>query len=90
MALKTTEAFITKVSPDHTIVLPAEMPVGTTIIVTVVPESEVEEVEEERHARFAATLEAIRRSYPFYESQPPISDEELDALIERARKSKPS
>jgi hypothetical protein len=89
MTLKTTEAFITKVSADHTIQLPAEMPVGTTIIVTVVPESEIEEVEEERHARFAATLEAIRRSYPFYEAQPPISDDELDALIERARKSKP-
>jgi hypothetical protein len=90
MALKTTEAFITKVGAGHTIVLPDEMPIGTTVVVTVVPESEVEEVDEERHARFAATIEAIRRSYPFYEAQPPISDDELDALIERARKSKPA
>lgn len=90
MALVTTEAFITKVSADHTIVLPAKMPVGTTVIVTVVPESGVEEIDQERHARFAETLDAIRRSYPFYEAQPSISDEELDDLIERARKSKPS
>lgn len=88
MALKTIEAFITKISEDHMIALPAEMPVGATVIVTVVPEREIEVVEAARRARFASTLEAILKASVHQESQPKLSDKELDDLIERARKSK--
>jgi hypothetical protein len=47
----------------------------------------IEKAEAERKARFARTLEAIARASLEYDPDKQLSDEELDALIDRARKS---
>ncbi len=85
MSLKTTSAYITTINPDHTVVLPPEMPVGATIAVIVMPETVVGADDMARHTRFEATLSAIRAASA---AQPiVISDEKLDILIEQARKA---
>jgi len=86
MALETTSAYITTVGSDHTIVLPAEMPVGATVAVIVVPTSTTSVDDAARRARFAETLSAIRAASA-RETPPAISDDDLDALIEKARKA---
>lgn len=86
MALETTPAYVTKVGSDHTIVLPEEMPVGATVAVIVVPTGVATGDDAARRARFAETLTAIRAASAGG-SQPAISDGELDALIEKARKA---
>jgi len=86
MALETIPAYITKVGSDHTIVLPDEMPVGATVAVIVVPADITAADDAARRARFAETLTAIRDASAGG-SRPAISDGELDALIEKARKA---
>ncbi len=87
MTLETTSAYITKVRPDHTVVLPADMPVGATVAVVVVPSDATEVDEAARHDRFAKTLDAIRAASAQETTLPSVSDGELDALIETARKT---
>ncbi len=83
--LETTAAYITTVGKDHTITLPAELPVGSKVAVIVMPKETPDATEAKRRADFESALDVIR-TLP----QTPrvdISDAELDALIERARKS---
>jgi hypothetical protein len=86
MALETTPAYVTKVGSDHTIVLPDEMPIGATVAIIVVPTGAASGDDAARRARFAETLAAIRAASAG-RPQPAISDGELDALIEKARKA---
>lgn len=81
-----TAAYVTRVSADRTIKLPPDMPVGTTVAVIAIPTSTSVEEAEGRRARFAATLAAIREasSWPRVD----ISDADLTALVEKARKVK--
>jgi hypothetical protein len=81
MAIELTQAHIAHIQPDHTIVLPEEMPVGATVAVIVLPQPNGEAA---RRARFEATLAAIRAAMS--EGTPPLpSEAELEALIEKAR-----
>ena len=85
MAIELTQAHIAHIRPDHTIVLPEEMPVGATVVVIVLP-TPAPSLDEEaaRRARFGATLAAIRAAMS--QGTPPLPPEaELDALIEKAR-----
>lgn len=83
-----TSAYITTVGPDRTIVLPPEMPVGMTVAVVVVPSDTSEPEDEARRARFEATVSAIRAASASSTVEPPISDDELTTLVERARKTR--
>jgi hypothetical protein len=81
MAVELTQAHIAHIQPDHTIVLPEEMPVGATVAVIVLPQPNEEAA---RRARFEATLAAIRAAMSG--GAPPLpSEAELEALIEKAR-----
>ena len=84
MTLETTQAYITTVGPDHTVVLPDNIEVGTTVAVIVM--SNVPK-DDERQARFVATLAAIRAASATTASLPPISDADLEDLIQKARQS---
>ena len=87
MAQKVTPAYITTISPDHTIVLPAEMPIGATVAVVLISTSVSEADDMARRARFAETLSAIHAASASETQPAAIADEDLDALIDRARKS---
>jgi hypothetical protein len=83
-----TSAFVTTVGADRTIKLPPDMPVGATVAVIAVPTSTSEQETEARRARFAATLAAIREASKAGAPRISISDAELTALVEKARKAK--
>jgi len=65
----TTSAFVTTVGDDRIIRLPPDMPAGTTVAVIAVPTAMSERNIEARHARFAATLAAIRAASEHGSSQ---------------------
>ena len=81
--METTQAYIATVGPDHTIVLPEDIAVGSTVVVVLM--SNPSEHDNERRARFAATLEAIRAASAADISDPTITDTDLEALIKKAR-----
>ncbi|MEK7327949.1 MAG: hypothetical protein AAB217_22110 [Chloroflexota bacterium] len=60
MSVEMTPTHIATVRPDHTIALPAEMPVGAKVMVIVMPDESAMAKEAARKERFAKTLEAIR------------------------------
>jgi hypothetical protein len=57
--MTTAAAYMLTVGHNHTIELPQEAPVGAMVAVIVMPN---EQAEAARRARFAATLEAIRKA----------------------------
>ena len=83
-----TSAYVTTVGADGTIKLPPDMPVGATVAVIAVPTSVSELDAEARLARFAATLTEIRQASKPGALRANISDAELTALVEKARKAK--
>lgn len=87
MPLTTIPAYITIVGPDHTIVLPEEIPIGAQVTITVLPPTSSLQNDESRSTRFAETLAAIQTASSARISPPAISDAELDALIKEARKA---
>ena len=87
MAIEMTPTYVATVRPDHTIVLPAEMPVGATVMVIVVPSTPTAlENDPARAARFEATLAAIKAAMENPTSSLP-ADEELKVLVDKARKA---
>ena len=88
MELETIPAYITVVNPDRTIVLPDDMPIGARVAVVIVPSDlSLPDNDAARHERFAKTLAAIKAAMESAEPSPTISDDDLDELIEAARKS---
>ncbi len=85
MTLETTPAYITTVGPDHTIALPDDITVGATVAVVLMSDSPKDD--DERQARFAATLEAIRAASAAQASLPTVTDADIEALIKKARQS---
>ncbi len=83
MTLETTPAYITTVGPDHTIALPDDITVGATVAVVLMSDPN----DDERQARFAATLEAIRAASAAQASLPAVTDVDLEALVKKARQS---
>ena len=83
-----TSAYVTTVGADRTIKLPPDMPVGATVAVIAVPSPALGRDGEARRARFAATLAAIRAASEPGAPRASVTDAELTALVERARKAK--
>jgi hypothetical protein len=86
MTIEKTPAFVATVRPDHTIELPVEVPIGSTVAVIVMPATDLGTHNQQRQMRFTETLAAIRAASFQQRSQTALSDEELDALVERAKK----
>ena len=86
MALDPATAFVTVVAPDRTIHLPADVPVGATVAVVLLPAQtiEAEAARRERFQRMRAAIEAAKEQLW---TAPKIDDATLDALIDRARRS---
>ena len=86
MDLDPTEAYIATVPSDRMLHLPADVPVGATIAVIVIPQTGRPN-EESRRERFARTRAALHRAAERSPHRPELDDEALDALIDRARRS---
>jgi hypothetical protein len=86
MPLTSTPAYIATVGEDRTIVLPAEIPIGAQVIITVVPAVQNQSDDQAYSTPFATTLAAIRAAANM-PTPPAISDAELDALIKKARRA---
>jgi hypothetical protein len=80
--METTQAYIVTVGPDHTIVLPEDIAVGSTVVVVLL--TTPLEGDPHRQARFMATIEAIRAATAIEVSPPVIADTDLEALIKKA------
>ena len=83
--ISTTPAYISTVSADHTITLPTDVPIGTRVAIIIMGPDEIKITEKARHARFQKVLDAIKAAVDSGFTSPTISDEEIDARIERAR-----
>jgi hypothetical protein len=83
VAAQEIRAYISMVSEDHTVVVPPELLVGTTVTVTAIPSTTGDEAT--RRARFDATLRAIREA-TLYHPQAVLNDDQINGLIEQARK----
>jgi hypothetical protein len=86
MTVETTQAYIATIRPDHTIQVPAEMPVGANVAVIVLPQPNLIPEDEARQARFARTLAAVQAAMLAQPSASP-SEPEVEQLIDRARRS---
>lgn len=82
--LTTATPYISTVTHNHTVVLPEHFPVGVKVAVSILP-SEAVAAEEARRERFERVMAAIRAAITEGYTGSNISDEDLDALIERAR-----
>lgn len=85
MSVATIPAYITTVRPDRTIVLPEEMIVGAAVAVVALP-TKAEQDDTARQVRFETTLNAINNASAVG-NDAPISDEQLNVLIRKARRS---
>jgi len=85
MAIEMTPTHIATIRPDHTVTLPSEMPVGAKVMIIVMPDESAKIDEVARKERFAKTLDAIRVAMQI--SLPQISDADLNALVDKARKT---
>jgi hypothetical protein len=83
MAVELTQAYIATIQPDHTVAVPEEMPIGASVAVIVLPSQPADDAA--RRARFTATLAAIQSAMST--PVPPLTDSELNALLEKARRS---
>lgn len=86
MALDPAAAFVTVVTPDRTIHLPADVPVGATVAVVLIPNHR-DEAEESRRERFERMRAALRTASEPTAAAAKIDDATLDALIDRARRA---
>jgi hypothetical protein len=80
--METTQVYIATVGPDHTIVLPEDIAVGSTVVVVLL--STPPEYDPHRQARFMATIEAIRAAMAIETSPLDIANTDLEALIKKA------
>jgi hypothetical protein len=87
MNLVTTAAFISTVNADHAIQLPEDIPVGAKVAVFLLPEQESTVEQTARRARFERVMMAVRAAIADNFSSPTISDAELKARIQRARRA---
>ena len=85
MSIEMTPTLIATIRPDHTVTLPAEMPVGAKVMVIVMPDESAKMEETARRERFARTLNAIRAVMQMPLAQ--VTDAEIESLVDKARKS---
>jgi hypothetical protein len=84
MDLDPVAAYVTVVSPDRTIRLPADVPVGATVAVVLLTAGAADEAS--RRERFERTRAAVRAAERAGQGAE-MDDPTLDALIEQARRS---
>jgi hypothetical protein len=90
-----TMAYITIVEEDHLIAVPQNIPTGSTVAVVMLPPSDatlargerVFNAEQVRQDHFAAVMEALAAVADKPAPADQYTNEELDALIEKARKA---
>ena len=88
MSVNTTPAYIGTVDEGHTVSVPSEVPIGAKVAILLLPPTSIDEREAERKERFAGVMAAIHSAIAAGYTTPPISDEEVDARIRRARQQK--
>jgi hypothetical protein len=86
--LAMTTSYISVVDKSRTITLPDSVPIGARVAVVLLPGEEKPEARSTRAARFATVMEAIRAAIADGFTPPEISDAELDARIDCARKAR--
>lgn len=86
--MTTLSTFTSTVGPNHTIILPDSIPVGAKVTITVSASSGGIDPEESRSIRFERVMDALRKAMAEGFTAPAISNNELKALIKRARTSK--
>lgn len=86
MTLDPTAAFVTVVAADRTIHLPADVPVGATVAVVLLP-SRTTEAESARREWFERMRSAIQTAAEQTADAPEIDDATLNALIDHARRT---
>ncbi len=85
MSIEMTPTLIATIRPDHTVALPAEMPVGAKVMVIVMPDESAKMEETARGERFTRTLNAVRAAMQMPQAQ--ITDAEIVSLVDKARRS---
>ncbi len=81
-----TKAILAVVEEDHTVKLPADMPVGAKVAIFLMPTEEMQAAEQTREARFAAALALINEAAK--KPQKEVSKEEVHALVDEARRAR--
>ena len=85
--MKPSTTLFATVEADHTIKVPADMPVGERVMVVRMPSVADFTGDAARRARFAATRAAIVRAIDEGFPRTSPTDEEIVALVERARRA---
>jgi hypothetical protein len=80
-------SWIATVAPDHTVKAPAELAIGEKVMLVRLPASDMHVDDPARRARFAATRAAARKAIDAGGDQATLSNEEIVALVKRARKA---
>lgn len=78
------------VEPDHTIKVPADLPVGARVMVVSVPSLVDMKDDVARRERFAATRAAIARAMVEGFPKTIPTNEEIETLVKSARRSSPN
>ncbi len=86
MKLDPVAAYVTVVSPDRTIRLPDDVPVGATVAIILLPPMGAAD-EAARRERFERTRAALRAASESTAGAPDIDDAALDVLIDEARRA---
>lgn len=79
--------WVATVEPDHTVKVPEDLPVGEQVVIMRIPPISTLLADPARRERFAATQAAVREAIDKGSSRAPLSDEEIVALVKRARKA---
>ena len=88
MLLAHTDTYISTVDPSRTISLPDTVPVGAMVAIVLLPPVETPpDADAERTVCFMAVMKAIAAAQAAGFTPPEISDAELDARIDRARRT---
>ena len=87
VTLAVTSTYISTVTKSRTITLPDTVPIGAKVAVVLLPAEDAAEPIPGRDARFASVMAAIRAAIADNFMPPDISDAELTARIERARRA---
>ena len=78
---------IATIEPDHTIKLPAHLPIGEQVVVVRIPSIDALLNDASRRARFAATRKAIYDAMQSKRAIEAPSNEEIVQLVKRARRA---
>ena len=84
--MKSSTTLYATVEADHTIRVPADLPVGERVIVVRMPSVADLTGDAARRARFAATRAAIAQAIAEGFPRTAPTDDEIVALVERARR----